>query len=51
LIGELECLNLTGNKLAALPNNLAELGKLQELSLYRNQFTVIPDVIGQLLNI
>ncbi|MBU6122104.1 leucine-rich repeat-containing protein kinase family protein [Hymenobacter siberiensis] len=47
LADTLEALNLTGNALSALPDDLGRLHKLQVLFCSDNQFTEVPAVLGQ----
>jgi len=47
LADSLEILNLSGNALSALPDDLPRLGKLRVLFCSDNQFTVVPEVLGQ----
>lgn len=47
LADSLEVLNLTGNALSALPDDLPRLHKLQVLFCSDNQFTEVPVVLGQ----
>jgi Leucine-rich repeat (LRR) protein len=47
LADTLEVLNLTGNALSALPDDLPRLHKLQVLFCSDNQFTEVPAVLGQ----
>ncbi|GAA4047581.1 leucine-rich repeat-containing protein kinase family protein [Hymenobacter glaciei] len=51
LADTLEVLNLTGNALAALPDDLPRLHKLQVLFCSDNQFTEVPAVLGQCPNL
>ena len=47
LADTLEVLNLSGNALAALPDDLPRLHRLQVLFCSDNQFTKVPAVLGQ----
>jgi Leucine-rich repeat (LRR) protein len=47
LADSLEILNLSGNKLSALPDDLPRLHKLRVLFCSDNQFTSLPAVLGQ----
>ena len=47
LADSLEILNLSGNRLAALPADLARLHRLEVLFCSDNQFTALPEVLGQ----
>ena len=47
LADSLEVLNLTGNALSALPDDLGRLHKLQVLFCSDNRFTEVPAVLGQ----
>ena len=47
LADTLEVLNLTGNALSALPDDLGRLHKLRVLFCSNNQFTEVPAVLGQ----
>ena len=47
LADSLEILNLSGNALAALPDDLPRLRKLQVIFCSANQFTTLPAVLGQ----
>lgn len=47
LADTLEVLNLTGNALSALPDDLGRLHKLQVLFCSDNRFTEVPAVLGQ----
>ena len=47
LADSLEVLNLTGNALSTLPNDLGRLHKLRALFCSDNQFTEVPAVLGQ----
>jgi hypothetical protein len=51
LADTLEVLNLTGNALAALPDDLPRLHRLRILFCSDNQFTEVPAVLGQCLNL
>jgi hypothetical protein len=46
LADTLEVLNLSGNKLAALPADLGRLHRLQVIFCSDNQFTAVPEVLG-----
>ena len=46
LADTLEVLNLSGNRLAALPPDLGRLRKLTTLFCSDNQFTAVPEVLG-----
>lgn len=46
LADSLEVLNLSGNKLSALPADLARLHRLQVIFCSDNQFTTLPEVLG-----
>ncbi|MFD1873795.1 leucine-rich repeat-containing protein kinase family protein [Hymenobacter bucti] len=47
LADSLEILNLSGNALSALPDDLPRLRKLRVLFCSDNQFTAVPEVLGQ----
>jgi hypothetical protein len=47
LADSLEILNLSGNALSALPADLPRLRKLRVLFCSDNQFTAVPEVLGQ----
>ena len=47
LADTLEVLNLSGNALSSLPDDLGRLHKLQVLFCSDNQFTEVPTVLGQ----
>lgn len=47
LADTLEILNLSGNRLAALPSDLGRLRKLRILFCSDNQFTTLPEVLGE----
>ncbi|RZK22386.1 MAG: protein kinase [Hymenobacter sp.] len=47
LADSLEILNLSGNALAALPDDLPRLHKLRVLFCSDNQFAAVPEVLGQ----
>jgi hypothetical protein len=47
LADSLEILNLSGNALSALPADLPRLHKLRVLFCSDNQFTAVPEVLGQ----
>ncbi|GAB3310008.1 leucine-rich repeat-containing protein kinase family protein [Hymenobacter humi] len=47
LADSLEVLNLSGNALSALPDDLGRLHKLRVLFCSDNQFTSVPEVLGQ----
>jgi hypothetical protein len=47
LADSLEVLNLSGNRLSALPTHLARLHRLQVLFCSDNQFTSVPEVLGE----
>lgn len=47
LADTLEILDLSGNRLSALPDDLPRLHKLRILFCSDNQFTVLPEVLGQ----
>jgi len=49
LADSLEILNLSGNALSALPDDLPRLRKLRVLFCSDNQFTSVPEVLGQCL--
>ena len=51
LADTLEVLNLTGNALSSLPDDLDRLHKLQVLFCSDNQFTEVPAVLGQCPNL
>ena len=51
LADTLEVLNLSGNALYSLPNDLGRLQKLQVLFCSDNQFTELPAVLGQCPNL
>jgi hypothetical protein len=46
LADSLEVLNLSGNALSALPDDLARLGKLRVLFCSENRFTHVPEVLS-----
>ncbi|MBO3270517.1 leucine-rich repeat-containing protein kinase family protein [Hymenobacter defluvii] len=48
LADSLEILNLSGNRLSSLPDDLGRLHKLRVLFCSDNQFTTVPEVLGQL---
>src|SRR5450830_500582 len=43
----LEVLNLSGNNLSTLPNDLTRLTKLKVIFCSENQFTHVPEILGQ----
>lgn len=43
----LEVLDLTGNQLSALPDELAGFGKLRIIFCSENRFTELPEVLGR----
>ncbi|MGI4870473.1 MAG: leucine-rich repeat-containing protein kinase family protein [Janthinobacterium lividum] len=47
LADSLEILNLSGNKLTALPADLPQLHRLHTLFCSNNAFTAVPEVLGQ----
>ncbi|MFA6972949.1 MAG: leucine-rich repeat-containing protein kinase family protein [Gallionella sp.] len=47
LADSLEILNLSGNALSSLPDDLPRLHKLRVIFCSENQFTEVPDVLGQ----
>lgn len=47
LAGSLEILNLSGNALTSLPDDLPRLHKLRVIFCSDNQFTHVPEVLGQ----
>lgn len=47
LADTLEILNLSGNKLSSLPDDLGRLHKLRILFCSDNQFTSVPEMLGQ----
>jgi len=47
LADTLEILDLSGNALSSLPDDLPRLGKLRIIFCSDNQFTELPDVLGQ----
>ncbi|MGI4738890.1 MAG: leucine-rich repeat-containing protein kinase family protein [Janthinobacterium lividum] len=47
LADTLEVLNLSGNRLTALPPDLSRLGQLQVLFCSDNDFEAVPEVLGQ----
>ncbi|RPD47870.1 protein kinase [Hymenobacter sediminis] len=47
LADTLEILNLSGNRLSALPSDLRRLQKLRILFCSDNQFTTLPEVLGE----
>ncbi|MFM0738006.1 leucine-rich repeat-containing protein kinase family protein [Paraburkholderia xenovorans] len=47
LADTLEILDLSGNALSTLPDDLARLGKLRILFASNNRFTELPEVLGQ----
>jgi predicted Ser/Thr protein kinase len=51
LAESLEILNLSGNKLFSLPNDLARLHKLRIIFCADNNFTEVPEVLGQCPNL
>ena len=48
LADSLEILNLSGNRLSSLPNDLGRLHKLRVLFCSDNLFTTVPEVLGRL---
>lgn len=51
LADSLEILNLSGNALASLPDDLTRLKKLRVIFCSDNQFTEVPEVLGQCKNL
>ncbi len=51
LADSLEVLNLSGNALSALPDDLARLGKLRVLFCSENRFTHLPEVLSSCANL
>ena len=51
LADSLEVLNLSGNALSALPDDLARLGKLRVLFCSENRFTHLPEVLASCANL
>jgi hypothetical protein len=51
LADSLEVLNLSGNRLAALPPGLSRLRKLEVIFCSDNQFTTVPEVLGECLQL
>ncbi len=51
LAASLEVLNLSGNALSALPDDLARLGKLRVLFCSENRFTHLPEVLTSCANL
>lgn len=51
LADSLEILNLTGNALKALPSHLPKLHRLKIIFCSENQFTELPEVLGQCPNL
>ena len=51
LADSLEVLNLSGNQLSSLPNDLARLHKLRILFCSDNQFTSVPEVVGSCMQL
>ena len=51
LADSLEILDLTGNALSALPNDLTRLKKLRIIFCSSNQFTHLPEVLGECKNL
>lgn len=51
LADSLEILNLSGNALSSLPDDLPRLHKLRVLFCSENQFTLLPEVLGQCKNL
>ena len=51
LADSLEILNLSGNALTSLPDDLPRLHKLRILFCSDNQFTALPEVLGQCKNL
>ncbi|MFA6119841.1 MAG: leucine-rich repeat-containing protein kinase family protein [Sideroxydans sp.] len=51
LADTLEVLNLSGNRLSGLPNDLARLYKLRIIFCSDNRFTHVPEVLGQCANL
>ncbi len=47
LADTLEILDLSGNALSSLPGDLPRLGKLRIIFCSNNQFTELPDILGQ----
>ena len=51
LADTLEVLNLTGNALASLPDDLSRLSRLRVLFCSENQFTRLPEVLSSCINL
>lgn len=51
LADSLEILNLSGNALSALPDDLAQLGKLRVLFCSNNRFTHLPEVLSSCVHL
>ena len=51
LADSLEILNLSGNALSSLPDDLGRLHKLRVIFCSDNQFTTVPEVLGQCPNL
>ncbi|MEI6871897.1 MAG: leucine-rich repeat-containing protein kinase family protein [Verrucomicrobiota bacterium] len=51
LADSLEVLNLTGNRLSTLPDDLPRLRRLRIIFCSENQFTHLPEVLGQCPNL
>ncbi|NBV85636.1 MAG: leucine-rich repeat domain-containing protein, partial [Verrucomicrobia bacterium] len=51
LADSLEILNLTGNQLSSLPEDLPRLSRLRIIFCSENRFTVLPEVLGRCPNL
>ncbi|MFM7236141.1 MAG: protein kinase [Cyanobium sp.] len=51
LADSLEILNLSGNALSALPDDLSQLGKLRVLFCSNNRFTYLPEVLSSCVHL
>jgi Leucine-rich repeat (LRR) protein len=51
LADTLEVLNLSGNALSALPDDLSRLGKLRVLFCSENRFTQLPEVLSSCIHL
>lgn len=48
LFGDLECLDLSGNRLSQLPSEIEAMKKLKDISLAGNSFEYLPEIIWDL---